>query len=73
MEDYLNELARLLEVGDVKPEDELRKFELWDSLTVLALLAFIDEKYSVLVSSLDMADVETASDLYKLIEFRNLS
>lgn len=68
MNDYLVEMARILEVESVNEADVLRDFELWDSLTVLAVLAFVDETYRVNVSALEMADVETLKDLHQLIE-----
>jgi acyl carrier protein len=68
MNDYLVEMARILEVESVNEDDVLRDFELWDSLTVLAVLAFVDETYRVNVSALEMADVETLKDLHQLIE-----
>lgn len=68
MNDYLVEMARILEVESVNEDDVLRDFELWDSLTVLAVLAFVDETYRVNVSALEMADVETIKDLHQLIE-----
>ena len=68
MNEYLVEMARILEVESVNEEDVLRDFELWDSLTVLAVLAFVDETYRVNVSALEMADVETLKDLHQLIE-----
>jgi acyl carrier protein len=68
MNDYLVDMARILEVESVNEDDVLRDFELWDSLTVLAVLAFVDETYRVNVSALEMADVETLKDLHQLIE-----
>jgi acyl carrier protein len=67
MNEFLLEMARILEADDVKGEDVLRDFELWDSLTVLAVLAFADEHYNVIISALEMAEIETISGLYSLI------
>ena len=67
MEDFLLEMARILEADEVTGENVLREFELWDSLTVLAILAFVDESYRVNISALEMAEIETVHDLYALI------
>jgi acyl carrier protein len=67
MNDFLLEMAKILEADQVKGEDALRDFDLWDSLTVLAVLAFVDESYSVNISALEMAEIETIDDLHALI------
>jgi acyl carrier protein len=67
MNDFILEMAKILEHDNVDGDDILRDFELWDSLTVLAVLAFVDESYSVNVSALEMAEIETVNDLYALI------
>ena len=70
MESFYRELAELLEVDDVTPEDVLENFETWDSLTVLALLATLDAKYGVNVSAELVRQAKTAADLASLVESR---
>lgn len=66
MDEFYNQLAEILDEADVKPEDTLRDFSEWDSLSVLSILAMLDSKYGVNVSSEELATVITASDLASL-------
>lgn len=70
MESFYSELAELLEVDDVKPDDVLENFETWDSLTVLALLASLDANYGVNLSAELVRQARTAADLASLVESR---
>jgi acyl carrier protein len=66
---YLN-LAELVEVDEVKPDDVLRDFASWDSLTVLAVVATLDSEYGVNMTAADMRDIETAGQLASAVESR---
>lgn len=63
-------LAKLLDVESVQPNDDLRSFENWDSLTVLSLCAALDAQYGVSLSAQDLKDVQTVIDLESLIAAR---
>ena len=63
MESIYIKLAEILDVEAVHPEDVLREFADWDSLTVLAILAMADSKYGVTIRAEDMAGMVKASDL----------
>lgn len=67
MDNLYEALAEILEVDEVKPEDELDEFENWDSLAVLEIIAMIDEKYSVVIDSKEVKNLITAADLEALI------
>ncbi len=67
MEDFYTELAEILEVDEVKREDELEEFENWDSLTILEVASMVDEKYGVTIASKEVKGLITVGDLEDLI------
>ena len=68
MEDFYTELAEILEVDEVKREDELEDFENWDSLTILEVASMVDEKYGVTIGSKEVKGLVTVGDLEDLIK-----
>jgi len=68
MDNFLEKLAEILEVDEVKPDDILRDFEAWDSLSVLSILAMLDSDYGVNLAATDLAGVKTGADLLALVE-----
>ena len=68
MENFLNQMAELLEVDSVNLLDEIPSFEAWDSLTSLSIIALADEKYSVIISAQDILNANTIGGLYQLIQ-----
>jgi acyl carrier protein len=67
VEDFYTELAEILEVDEVKREDELEDFENWDSLTILEVASMVDEKYGVTIGSKEVKGLVTVGDLEDLI------
>lgn len=67
MEDFKEGLAELLEVDAVNENEILEDFEAWDSLTILSIIAFIDENYKVSVSAQDFKDVKNIGGLENLV------
>ncbi len=63
-------LKKLLEVDAVQPDDNLRSFDNWDSLTVLSLCANLDANYGISLSAQDLQNVNTVQDLERLIATR---
>lgn len=57
-----------LEEGSLKLEDNLDNFEEWDSLTVLSIIAAVDEKYHKTLTGGQLKKVKTVSDIVKLIQ-----
>ena len=49
MENFLNQMAELLEVDSVNPQDEFISFDAWDSLTSLSIIAMADDGLSCCV------------------------
>lgn len=67
MDEFYIKLADILEVDAVQPDDVLADFETWDSLTVLSVIAIIDEYYGVNLNAEDLKGVNTVKDLVNLI------
>lgn len=67
MDDYLIEMAEILEEDEVKSSDELSNFESWDSLAVLSVAAMADEKFGVNLSAQEINDATTVEGLYQVI------
>lgn len=70
MSPLYNMLVKLLEVDAIRPEDDLRSFDNWDSLTVLSLCANLDAQQGVSLSAQDLQNVSTVQDLERLIAAR---
>ena len=66
--EFYQRLAEILDVEDVKPENVLKEFDLWDSLAILSVLAMADAKYGVSVKAEEIRSVVTAEDLARLVE-----
>lgn len=71
MEKYSEQIAELLEEDSVNLTDELASFEAWDSLTILSIIAFVDENYKVTISAKEIADAKTVGGLKELIESKS--
>ena len=67
MEDFDKSLAEILEVDDVTSSDELASFECWDSLTVLSIIALVEEKFGINLSGMDVNGAKTVGGLMDLI------
>ena len=68
MEDFLSLIAEILEVETVELSDELQSFEVWDSLTILSIIAICDEEYNVSLSAEEIENSDTVLGLRELIE-----
>lgn len=68
MTEFLKQLAAILEVEEVKENDDLKAFPQWDSLAVLSVIAMLDANYSVNLRAADFAPVKSAGDLWKLVQ-----
>ena len=67
MDDFLAEMAEILEEDAVSPSDELANFESWDSLAGLSVLAMADSNYGVNLTADEIGGVRTVGDLYQVI------
>jgi len=70
MHNIYHQLAEILEADQVNPEDILNKFDYWDSLTVLSILAMIDANYGVNLTAADVRAMQTAGELVAAVELR---
>jgi acyl carrier protein len=73
VDDFYGRLAEKLEQETLRAGDVLRDFPEWDSLTVLSVVAMIDEAYGVNLGAEDLVAVETAGDLEALVRARRHS
>ncbi len=56
-----------LEEGTLQPNDKLSDYEEWDSLTVLSIIAAVDEKYRKNLTGEDLRKAVTVEDVAKLM------
>jgi acyl carrier protein len=68
MDDFEKSLAEVLEVDSLSSNDELENFECWDSLTVLSIIALVDEKFGLNLSGMEVAGAKTIGGLKELIK-----
>ena len=71
MEQFLEQIAELLEEDAVKASDELKSFEAWDSLTILSIIAFADENYKVTLNAKEINESKTIGGLKELIDMKS--
>jgi acyl carrier protein len=62
----ISQLADLLEVDNIQENDSLEKFDSWDSLTMLSIIALASEKYGRVLSNSDLRNAKTVGGLLKL-------
>ena len=70
MDDFYVKLAEILEVESVKPDDVLRDFENWDSLTALSILATVDAVYGINLAAAELRQMKTVGELASTIASR---
>ena len=67
---FYEQLAKILDIAEVKGGDVLRDFESWDSLAALSVLAMADSKYGVTIKAEEIRSVSTAEQLADLVQSR---
>ncbi len=70
METLTEQILEIFEVDSINPDDVLRDFELWDSLSVISLLAVLDETYGINIEATELVDVVTVANLFSFVEQR---
>ena len=63
-------MLEIFEVDSISPDGVLRDLELWDSLSVISLLAVLDETYGINIEATELVDVITVADLFSFVELR---
>jgi acyl carrier protein len=67
---FYNNLAELLEVDAIDPDQSLDEYENWDSLTVISFIASLDADYGINMNAKDIAAFSTAGQLFAEVERR---
>lgn len=67
MNDFLAEMAEILDEDSVNADDELNSFESWDSLAVLSVAAMADANFGVTMSAQEINAATTLEDLHQRI------
>ena len=70
METLTEQMLEIFEVDSISPDGVLRDLELWDSLSVISLLAVLDETYGINIEATELVDVITVADLFSFVELR---
>jgi acyl carrier protein len=65
---FYEQLAKILDTEEVKPEDVLKDFEAWDSLAILSVLAMADSTYGASIKAEEIRSVKIAEELANLVE-----
>jgi len=73
MNEFLKQVAGILEVDEVKETDELKAFPQWDSLSVLSVIAMLDASYGVNLRAADFGPIKTIGDLWNLVQSKKAS
>lgn len=66
--EFYKQLAAILDIEEIKPENVLKDYEQWDSLAILSVLAMADSKYRITIRADEIRQVITAADLAALVE-----
>lgn len=64
MEKFKELMAEILEVDEVDMNQELISFNCWDSLTILSIIAMLDESYCKKSTSENISKCNTIGDIY---------
>ena len=67
MEEFLSEMAEILEEDTIGPDAELIEFESWDSLAVLSVAALADAQFGVNISAQEINEAKTVEQLFQRI------
>lgn len=65
---FYDQLAKILDIEEVKADNILKDFEAWDSLAILSVLAMGDSAYGASIKADEIRSVVTAADLASLVE-----
>jgi acyl carrier protein len=56
------------EPSEVAMDDEFRKYEEWDSLAVLSIIAMIKQNYDITIPRKEFDELKIVSDLFEYIQ-----
>jgi acyl carrier protein len=63
-----SELLNIFELDTVSESDILKSYEMWDSLSVLSLIAFLDDRYGIGIDAAELAEISTVAALFEFVE-----
>ena len=67
MDDFLKEMADILDEESVKLDDRLEDFDSWDSLAILSVVSMADGKYGANFSAQEIRSAGTIGALFELL------
>ena len=67
MNEFLKEMADILDEESVRGCDRLERFNAWDSLAVLSVVAMADARYRVTLSAQQVRAAGTIDELHALM------
>lgn len=67
-EKFLLDLAEILEEENVQENDVLEEFDAWDSLSILSIIAYVQEHFKKQLKNNEIRNLETVGELITLIE-----
>ena len=67
MEKFLENLIEVFERDSIKPDDEFKNYEEWDSLAYLSMIAMIDENYDIVITGEEFEKLNKIQDIYNYI------
>ena len=70
MEILTEQMLDIFEIDEIDSGVVLRELELWDSLSVISLLAVLDESYGINIEATEIADLVTVAGLFTFVEQR---
>lgn len=68
MEEFLKELAKILDVDEIAPQDVLEDFDEYDSLSILSIISLAGTKYNKILTAKDVRACHAVNDLFTFIE-----
>lgn len=67
MDKFLKSLSEVFEREGIKPNDEFRDYEEWDSMAYLSVIAMIDDNYDIVIPGEEFANLNKIIDVYNYI------
>jgi len=74
LDEFVEDFGELFENEEklfFQPDDKFRDIEGWSSITVLSLIAMLDEKYKTRLTGEEIARSVTIEDIYNLVKLKN--
>ena len=67
-EKFLKSISEILEVKKIKEQDNFVKFEQWDSLTALSVIALVNEMFKITISAEGLNKLKKVGKLISFIQ-----